>query len=113
VAGPGSGKTRVLTSRIAHLHLHHDIAPESIYAVTFTDRAAHEIKNRLVSLLGHSTAKKVVVGTFHSVCQQIIRMHPERCGLEKDFTVCDTKDRYVVFDFVDCPTVLVDSLFST
>jgi DNA helicase-2/ATP-dependent DNA helicase PcrA len=97
IAGPGSGKTRVLTSRIVHLHLHYGISPDSIYAVTFTTRAAQEMKERLVKLLGRSKAEKVVVGTFHSLCLQTIRKHPELCSLKEDFTVCDPEGRYVLF----------------
>ena len=75
-AGAGSGKTRVLTLRIAHLVNHHHVDPQHILALTFTNKAAKEMRTRLRPLLGNSL-KKLTTGTFHSVCVRILRQHIE------------------------------------
>ena len=73
IAGPGSGKTRVLTSRIAHLIAHHGVRPWQIVAITFTNKSAIEMRERLAKSLGESTAKELFAGTFHSLCYRILR----------------------------------------
>jgi DNA helicase-2/ATP-dependent DNA helicase PcrA len=103
-AGPGTGKTQVLTARIAYLHHHYGLPLDSICAVTFTKRAQEEMKRRLKSklLLGTNKANDVMIGTFHSLCLQLLSRHPaaeEVCNLPKEFTVCNAEQRYAVLCF--------------
>jgi len=92
IAGPGSGKTRVITSRIAYLVRQVGIGPGRIAAVTFTNRAAREMRNRLERLLG-DRAKYLSAGTFHSLCAQILRRDGEAIGLHKEFVIMDGDDQ--------------------
>ena len=91
-AGAGSGKTRVITFRVAQLIAAHDVAPWRILAVTFTNKAAGEMRERLSSLLGERGAA-VQVGTFHSTCARLLRRHGETSGVSKDFTIYDDQDQ--------------------
>jgi DNA helicase II / ATP-dependent DNA helicase PcrA len=95
LAGAGSGKTRVLTTRIAHLVLHHRIWPSRILAVTFTNKATKEMRERLEHLLGDS-AKELWVATFHSACLRVLRQHAVRLGYEKNFVIYDSADSKAV-----------------
>ena len=92
LAGAGSGKTRVLTYRIAHLINDLNIAPWNILAVTFTNKAAGELKDRIEELVGHRS-KDIWTGTFHSICARILRYDADKLGLERDFTIYDETDR--------------------
>ncbi|TFK75216.1 UvrD-helicase-domain-containing protein [Pluteus cervinus] len=89
LAGPGSGKTKVLTSRIAYLIHVHELPPESICAVTFTNKAATEMRDRLKKLIGEENTSLVQMGTFHALCAKFLRRHAKAIGLQKNFTVCD------------------------
>ena len=91
VAGAGSGKTRVLTHRIAHLISNHGVSPMNILAITFTNKAAGEMKHRVESLIG-PVAKSMWVSTFHSACVRILRVHGERIGYPKTFSIYDQAD---------------------
>ena len=91
VAGAGSGKTRVLTHRIAHLISNHGVSPMSILAITFTNKAAGEMKHRVESLIG-PVAKSMWVSTFHSACVRMLRIHAERIGYPKNFSIYDQAD---------------------
>ena len=93
LAGAGSGKTRVLTHRIAHLVENKRVAPWSILAITFTNKAAAEMRERVGSLIGEETASQMWVSTFHSMCVRILRRHSERLGYGKYFTIYDTSDQ--------------------
>jgi len=90
IAGPGSGKTRVLTYRITHL-LNMGVAPWNILSLTFTNKAAKEMKERIESIVG-SDARKVWMGTFHSIFARILRVEAHRIGYPNDFTIYDSDD---------------------
>ncbi len=93
LSGAGSGKTRVITHRIAYLIRHHGISPFNILAVTFTNKAAGEMKTRLENLVGERTSKLLWVSTFHSSCARILRRDIERLGYSSSFTIYDTADQ--------------------
>ncbi|MCB0609637.1 MAG: UvrD-helicase domain-containing protein, partial [Lewinella sp.] len=90
VAGPGSGKTRVLTYRIAHI-IQQGTAPWAIMALTFTNKAAREMKERIGKVVGPQ-ADKVWAGTFHSIFARILRVEAEKIGYPSNFTIYDTDD---------------------
>lgn len=94
VAGPGTGKTRTLTHRIAHLVLSHDVAPDSVLAITFTRRAAEEMRERLAALI--PSAAELTVATFHQFGLMILREQHELLGLAADFGVADEPTRIAV-----------------
>lgn len=91
VAGAGSGKTRVLTYRIAYL-LQQGVPAGAILALTFTNKAAREMKERIIRLVGNTDARYLMMGTFHSVCTRLLRRDAERLGYTRDFTIYDTPD---------------------
>jgi len=91
-AGAGSGKTRVLTYRIAYLVQEKGIPPWNIFAVTFTNKAADEMRERVERLLGRS-AKGVWISTFHSACARILRQHIEALGFQRNFVIYDEQDQ--------------------
>lgn len=92
VAGAGSGKTKVLTSRIAHLMIHHHIQAFNILALTFTNKAAKEMKKRIEMLMGNSEARNLFIGTFHSVFARVLRSEANKLGYPSSFTIYDTAD---------------------
>jgi DNA helicase-2/ATP-dependent DNA helicase PcrA len=91
IAGAGSGKTRVLTYKIAYL-LEHGVHAGNILALTFTNKAAREMKTRIASLVGDQVARYLWMGTFHSICTRILRQEAELIGYTRDFTIYDTTD---------------------
>ncbi len=91
IAGAGSGKTRVLTYKIVHL-LYNGYEPYRILALTFTNKAAREMRERIEKLVGQQTASKLWMGTFHSVFSKILRINAERIGFKHDFTIYDQAD---------------------
>ncbi len=91
-AGAGSGKTRVITFRIGNLVARHDVPPFRVLAVTFTNKAAGEMRHRLEGMLG-TAAREAWVGTFHATCARILRRHPEGAGLGPSFVIYDTQDQ--------------------
>jgi len=93
VAGPGTGKTRTLTVRIAHLIKVHGVAPEAILAITFTNKAAAEMAERLTALLGADIAARVTVSTFHAFGAHLLRVWAAEAGLDPDFVICTDADR--------------------
>ena len=95
VAGPGTGKTKTLTVRLAYLLAERRFAPEQLLAVTFTTRAAREMRERLERLVG-SQADKVFLGTFHSFCFQLLRAEGQRLDLPQDFGVADRRDQVTI-----------------
>jgi DNA helicase-2/ATP-dependent DNA helicase PcrA len=92
-AGAGSGKTRVLTHRVAWLIAEHGVAPRHILAVTFTNKAAQEMKERIEQLIGEGQSRALWVGTFHATCARILRESGDQIGLERDFLVYDDGDQ--------------------
>jgi len=92
VAGAGSGKTKVLTTRIAHLMNHCGIDAFNILALTFTNKAAAEMKERVEKILGNNEARNLYIGTFHSVFARILRTEGPRLGYPGNFTIYDTDD---------------------
>ena len=93
VAGAGSGKTKVLTSRVVHIIKEKKAWPNQILCVTFTNKAAREMQNRVVSLLNQKTKSLPWLGTFHSVSAKILREHAEAVGLNSRFTIIDQEDQ--------------------
>ena len=91
IAGAGSGKTRVLTHKILHL-LHLGYEPWRILALTFTNKAAHEMRSRIEQLVGSNVASKLWMGTFHSIFARILRLNADRIGFKPSFTIYDTSD---------------------
>ena len=91
IAGAGSGKTRVLTYRIAHL-MKQGVDPFNILSLTFTNKAAREMKERIAVVVGQSEAKNLWMGTFHSVFARILRSEADRLGFPSNFTIYDTQD---------------------
>jgi len=91
IAGAGSGKTRVLTYRIAHL-MEQGVDPFNILSLTFTNKAAREMKERIASIVGESEAKSIWMGTFHSIFARILRSEADKLGFPKNFTIYDSKD---------------------
>ncbi|MEL7117309.1 MAG: UvrD-helicase domain-containing protein, partial [Pseudomonadota bacterium] len=93
LAGAGTGKTKALTTRIAHLLNSGTARPNEILAVTFTNKAAREMKNRVGRLLGQTVEGMPWLGTFHAICVKLLRRHAELVGLKTNFTILDTDDQ--------------------
>ncbi|MEY4521114.1 MAG: hypothetical protein RIT10_299, partial [Bacteroidota bacterium] len=91
IAGAGSGKTRVLTYRIAHM-LEQGIDPFNIMSLTFTNKAAKEMSERIGKIVGSTDGKNITMGTFHSVFSRILRYNADRIGYPSNFTIYDTQD---------------------
>jgi DNA helicase II / ATP-dependent DNA helicase PcrA len=92
IAGAGSGKTKVLTTRIAHLMGYHNVDSFNILALTFTNKAAAEMKERVEKVLGNTEARNLYIGTFHSVFARILRAEANKIGYPNNFTIYDTDD---------------------
>ncbi|HIE09267.1 MAG TPA: ATP-dependent DNA helicase PcrA, partial [Armatimonadetes bacterium] len=92
-AGAGSGKTRVLTYRVAWLMAERGVPPHRVLAVTFTNKAADEMRERIEKLVGPEFAREIWVGTFHATAARILRQHAEMLGLDKNFIILDEEDQ--------------------
>ena len=92
LAGAGTGKTRVLTTRFAHILLTGRAFPNQVLAVTFTNKAAREMRERVGALLGRP-AEGLWLGTFHALCARMLRRHSDLVGLQSNFTILDTDDQ--------------------
>ncbi|MBE9605860.1 UvrD-helicase domain-containing protein [Acetobacteraceae bacterium H6797] len=92
LAGAGTGKTRVLTTRFAHILMSRRAFPSQVLAVTFTNKAAREMRERVSAILGQET-EGLWLGTFHALCARMLRRHAELVGLTRDFTVLDADDQ--------------------
>ncbi len=99
-AGAGSGKTRVITYRVANLLAEHRVPPYRILAVTFTNKAAGELKSRLAALAGEEMVRDLWVGTFHSVCARLLRRYHDEVGLDQRFVIYDDSDQKAVMQRV-------------
>lgn len=93
LAGAGTGKTKALTTRIGHLLMTGNAQTHQILAVTFTNKAAREMKNRVGAMMGQAVEGMPWLGTFHSVCAKLLRRHAELVGLKSNFTILDTDDQ--------------------
>jgi len=100
MAGAGSGKTRVLTHRIAYLVVEKNIYPSNILAITFTNKAAREMRDRIDGLLGAGTGERMWVSTFHSMCVRILRRNVDRIGISTSFSILDSADQLSVIKSV-------------
>lgn len=98
LAGAGSGKTRVIVHRIAHLVKDLNVSPRAILGLTFTNKAAAEMRNRMEGMIGPSLAKEVTLCTFHSFCMQLLRREIHRIGYTRDFSLYDEGDLKRVID---------------
>ncbi len=107
LAGAGSGKTRVLTHRIAYLIDEFGVQPWNIMAITFTNKAAGEMRERVNSIIGHG-AEQVWVSTFHSTCVRILRRYIDRLGFDNNFTIYDTDDQKTVMKDI-CKRLQIDT----
>src|SRR5689334_9215185 len=92
LAGAGTGKTRVLTTRFAHILMTRRAFPSQVLAVTFTNKAAREMRERVAAILGEP-AEGLWLGTFHALCARMLRRHAEHVGLNSNFTILDTDDQ--------------------
>ncbi|MCZ6757775.1 MAG: UvrD-helicase domain-containing protein [Bacteroidetes bacterium] len=92
IAGPGSGKTRTLTHRIAYLLATGKAAPHQILAITFTNKAAREMRSRVTELVGEETTRGMWIGTFHSSFARLLRAECSRLGFTSDFSIYDSDD---------------------
>ena len=111
IAGAGSGKTRVLTHRVAYLISENNVKPWNILAITFTNKAAREMKERIEKILGENVAKDMWVGTFHSICVRILRREIERIGFDRNFLIFDTTDSKTIIKECIKELNLDDKLF--
>ncbi len=111
VAGAGSGKTKVLTTRIAHLMGFYHVDPFNILALTFTNKAAAEMKERIERTLGNNEARSLYIGTFHSVFARILRAEAHHIGYPNNFTIYDTDDSRSVIKTVVNEMHLDDKIY--
>ena len=92
VAGAGSGKTKVLTSRLAYIVEQKKAWPNQILCVTFTNKASREMRDRVIKILGGKISSLSWLGTFHSISVKFLRRHAEAVGIKSNFTILDTED---------------------
>ena len=111
IAGAGSGKTKVLTHKIANL-IEKGVKPWNILAITFTNKAANEMKARVENLIGGEDAKDMWIGTFHSICVRILRRTIDQIGFERSFIIFDTSDQKTLIKSCLKELEIDDKLFS-
>jgi DNA helicase-2/ATP-dependent DNA helicase PcrA len=112
IAGAGSGKTRVLTYKVAYL-LKNGISPYNILALTFTNKAAREMKSRIAAIVGEDTARRLWMGTFHSIFSRILRREADKFGYHSDFTIYDSQDSKNLIKGIIKEKELDDKLYKT
>ena len=110
IAGAGSGKTKVLTHRIAYL-IEHGVDPFNILALTFTNKAAQEMKERIAVMVGQDHARNIWMGTFHSIFARILRIEHEKIGFPSNFTIYDTQDSKSVLKSIVKELSLDDKIY--
>jgi len=93
LAGPGSGKTRVIAHRIAYLIREREVRPRRVLAVTFTNKAAREMRDRVFGLVGEDLGRDISMGTFHAICSRILRIDGEQIGIPRTYTIYDDSDQ--------------------
>ena len=93
LAGAGSGKTRVVTTRMIRLMNELHVPPFRILAVTFTNKAAQQMRDRVAGLAGWGKAREILIGTFHSFCLQVLKLHADKLGYKPGFTIYDDSDQ--------------------
>ena len=96
LAPPGSGKTKTLTSRVAYLLRHQSYKAWNVICLTFTIKSSSEMKERIAKLIGHDVAKRLVLGTFHSVCRRYLVAYGYLIGIKKDFAIADSSDQLAI-----------------
>jgi DNA helicase-2/ATP-dependent DNA helicase PcrA len=111
LAGPGSGKTRVLTQRIAYLIAYEGVRPYQILAVTFTNKAAREMETRVENLLGEQATQGMMLGTFHATCARILRREAEFLPIESNFVIFDADDQQRLVKSIIRESNLNDKLY--
>lgn len=111
IAGAGSGKTKVLTHKIAYLMGEKDVKPWDILAITFTNKAANEMKSRVENLVG-DVARDMWIGTFHSICVRILRKQIDRIGFDTSFVIFDTSDQKTLIKQIIKSQNLDDKIYS-
>ena len=111
IAGAGSGKTKVLTHKIAYLMMEKNVKPWNILAITFTNKAANEMKERVEKLVGEA-AKDMWIGTFHSICVRILRKQIDRLGFDTSFVIFDTSDQKTLIKKILKSENLDDKIFT-
>ena len=111
IAGAGSGKTKVLTHRIAYL-IDRGVDPFNILALTFTNKAAQEMKERIAVMVGQDHARNIWMGTFHSIFARILRIEHEKIGYPSNFTIYDTQDSKSVLKSIVKELLLDDNSFT-
>ena len=111
IAGAGSGKTKVLTHKIAYLMAEKGVKPWDILAITFTNKAANEMKSRVENLVG-DVAKDMWIGTFHSICVRILRKQIDRIGFDTSFIIFDTSDQKTLIKQIIKAQNLDDKIYS-
>ena len=111
IAGAGSGKTKVLTHKIAYLIGEKGVKPWNILAITFTNKAANEMKERIANLVGDD-AKDIWMGTFHSICVRILRRFIDRIGFDSSFIIFDTSDQKTLVKGCMKDLAIDDKLFN-
>jgi DNA helicase-2/ATP-dependent DNA helicase PcrA len=111
IAGAGSGKTKVLTHKIAYLIGEKDVKPWNILAITFTNKAANEMKERVEKLVG-DIANDMWIGTFHAICVRILRKFIDRIGFTSSFVIFDTSDQKTLIKQILKAKELDDKIFT-
>ncbi|PWY91184.1 UvrD-helicase-domain-containing protein [Aspergillus heteromorphus CBS 117.55] len=96
LAPPGSGKTKTLTARVAYLLSHHGYRPQDVICCTFTIKASREMRERLAKLIGDDLQRKLVLGTFHSICRRYLVTYGYLIGLKKGFGIADSGDSLAI-----------------
>lgn len=96
LAPPGSGKTKTLTARVAYLLAHHQYRPQDVICCTFTIKASREMRERLARLVGGEVERKLLLGTFHSICRRYLARYGYLIGVQKGFGIADSSDTMAI-----------------